>query len=251
MKYQNSDSAHLFAFYIPSIYAKIKTSKTLTIEDSILFHRVVRVLRLQSRDSVILFDHDMHVFAEIDSVSNNKFLNFMIISQHQNKEFKPYLTLFLPMLKKEALEDALYAAVEIGVQEIRLFFSQKSQQMFRTDYEKRLHTIMIAAAEQSKNFKGTCIKNPISFDQVIKMIKSPSILADPKGQAMVPIIDELCKKKPQHIQLIIGPEGDLTQPEKEQLRVQAVQFCSLTPTILRAQQAAAILCGSIRSSVRY
>ena len=46
--------------------------------------------------------------------------------------------------------------------------------------------------------------------------------------------------------LLIGPEGDLALQEKE-LVAGKMQFCALTPTILRASQAAALSIGIVRS----
>ncbi len=47
---------------------------------------------------------------------------------------------------------------------------------------------------------------------------------------------------------MIGPEADLTATEKKQLKDLGVAFCALTPTILRACQAAA-LSGAIFRSI--
>ena len=45
----------------------------------------------------------------------------------------------------------------------------------------------------------------------------------------------------------VGPEGDLTQEEKDYLKQQGFVFCRLTPTVLRARQAVALGLGILRS----
>ena len=47
--------------------------------------------------------------------------------------------------------------------------------------------------------------------------------------------------------LFVGPEADLTDGEKEQLKKSGWSVIRLTPTVLRAQQAIVLAAGAIRS----
>ncbi|PKN03448.1 hypothetical protein CVU75_02160, partial [Candidatus Dependentiae bacterium HGW-Dependentiae-1] len=53
------------------------------------------------------------------------------------------------------------------------------------------------------------------------------------------------------ILLLVGPEGDLTEEEKGAISRAGVQFCKLTPTVLRAMQATAVGMGVVRSVIQY
>jgi len=46
---------------------------------------------------------------------------------------------------------------------------------------------------------------------------------------------------------MVGPEEDLTNQKKEQLKQAKFLFCALTPTVLRSSQAIALGSGIIRS----
>ncbi len=61
--------------------------------------------------------------------------------------------MLLPLLKKIALEEALYACVELGAHSVQLVITNKSQHTW-VDLKKwcACNEFMIAAAEQSKNF---------------------------------------------------------------------------------------------------
>jgi len=48
------------------------------------------------------------------------------------------------------------------------------------------------------------------------------------------------------IMLVVGPEGDLTVDEKKLLSSAHYTACSLTPTVLRSEEAATLAAGIIR-----
>ena len=114
----------------------------------------------------------------------------------------------------------------------------------------RLHTIMIAAAEQSKQYIIPTLHTPKPFsDCVTDFYRTApnSFFFDPQGKELFPVLESLRKHMPEVVSLMIGPEGDLTVLEKQILHENDIQFCRLTPTILRAQQAVVVSLGMFRS----
>ncbi len=75
------------------------------------------------------------------------------------------------------------------------------------------------------------------------------IYFDPTGESLSDIIARVKKISPTSIIVMVGPEGDLTDQEKEQLRQEKFLFCALTPTVLRSSQAIALGSGIIRSTL--
>lgn len=229
---------HEFAFYVPELK---KGQKTITVNDPELLKRIESVLRLQVGEEIVFFSREIHVFARLD-ILTKKQIQAIVLKEEKNKEYAPFLTVLLPILKREALEAALYACTELGVNEVYLVSTQKSLQKQKD--EKRYERIVIAAAEQSKNFSFPFVHSVQSLEEVLLMVeKEGRVFADPSGKSLSTIIE---KPKTSYV-LMVGPEGDLTDDEKKLLQKEGFYFCHLTPTVLRSQQALSVLIGSFRT----
>lgn len=231
----NKNDQHEFALY----YSELKQTKELTFLDHDLVSRIGSVLRLKSGESVILFNQHYHALFLLKEVSHKKVSG--TLGQLQiNTQYEPHITLLLPVLKREALENAVYGAVESGVSEIQLVLTQKVQRKWQPKDLERLNRIIIAAAEQSKCFAAASLYEPIQLEAALEKYQHQKLyFADPAGIEL--------QKVENDCSVLIGPEGDLTESEKEQLKKYNPQFFKLTPTILRAQLAAVVSVAIIRS----
>ena len=114
---------------------------------------------------------------------------------------------------------------------------------------------MIAAAEQSKQFSLPEIHAPRGLQEAVTQYAKHSIklVADPAGDSLYKILTTLKQhahaKSQTSIVMTLGPEGDFTADEKNLLNAAHYQSVRLTPTVLRSQQAGALLLGFIRSIV--
>ncbi len=279
----NNHDTHSFALYIPSLSNLVKSNphhKSLDITDADFLHRISSVLRLEAGEAVILFDQTMHCTATISEIIKKKLIRVTVHALIENTVCAPEITFLLPLLKRDALETALYALTEVGVNKIQLVLTSKSQKSWSQKDQERANKINIAAAEQSKNFAFPVIQPPIPLEQALACInpKSQRIFFDPTG---IPLKDFLgpsictcgatqdvylrlhmvsdCEaivsnhgrgERSVVFTLAIGPEGDLTSAEKQLMQKNGFIFCVLTPTILRASQAAALSAGIIRSMIR-
>ncbi len=232
---------HQFAFYIPDI-----RSGEFELTDKQLVHRIVHVLRVRVGDVCIFFNRNVHTIGTITVISKRSITvkSTVLVT---NSIWQPPITFFLPLLKRENLEQAVYGLTELGVTEIYLTRTEKSLTIISEKQFQRLEKIIIAAAEQSKNFAFPTLKMPIEFIEAIKQLPEHSIFFDPEGQSAESVLNVLKENKNQPIGLLIGPEGDLTKQERDLLRQRKVLFCSLTPTVLRSYQAAIVGVGIIRS----
>jgi 16S rRNA (uracil1498-N3)-methyltransferase len=251
-------SKHEFALYYdlstvqPSLKSMAgKTNNQLIITDSDIIHRITRVLRLQQGEQLVLFNRHHNILVELSSIEK-KDLVVHLLAVNTNKTFKPTITFFLPLLKREAFDSALYSLVEIGVNAIQLVTTEKTQRPLTPHELERAERTMISAAEQSKNFSLPTLEAPITLAQCVQKFQKDSglkIFFDPEGIPLIDQINIVREKKPETLSLMIGPEADLTLAEKEQLGQAGVAFCALTPTILRACQAAALSGAIFRSTL--
>lgn len=227
---------HLFAVHVAE----------LGVADSALFHRCKNVLRLKPGQQVLLFDDNHQALATIEAYSKKA----VAVSLEGKKSLaciKPEIHWLLPLLKREAFEQALYSLCEMGVTSIYPVRTSKASRQWGTEKDfARARTIMIAAAEQAKQFVIPTI-HPVGELlnwQKEESDRSTRLFFDPTGMPLKQMLESSLVGP---IYGSVGPEGDLTVEEKSYVKEQGFVFCALTPTVLRAQQAVALGLGVLRS----
>ncbi|MGE0009334.1 MAG: 16S rRNA (uracil(1498)-N(3))-methyltransferase [Candidatus Babeliales bacterium] len=243
----STSAKHEFAFYYKQL---IKDQKQIVLTDAALLQRINKVLRLNVGETFTLFD-GVFVIEVVITILDKKHCVVTVQNVEIVRQLLPEVNCIVPVLKRDALEEVLYAAIELGANSVQLMFTEKVHRAWAGTKEfERLHAIMIAACEQSKQFAMPRLHAPITFDEVIKQLSGDVIFFDADGKSAYEVISELKKKKnSKAITLIIGPEADLSINEKDVLRKKGVVFCKLTPTVLRAKQAFVVGLGMIRSMI--
>ena len=136
------------------------------------------------------------------------------------------------------------------MQNIKLAITRKVQRSWTSKEFDRLQRIIISAAELSKCFAYPILHEPGPFQDIMcadMQRDAIKIFFDPCGLPLLTCVTHVKNREVEEIVLIVGPEGDLTHEEKDQLKQNGVMFCSLTPTVLRAHQAVALSAGVFRS----
>ncbi|MCK5633202.1 RsmE family RNA methyltransferase [bacterium] len=250
MNKKNNLQQHEFAFYIPSLKDLVPTllkGSLLHFSDEHLFHRMVRVVRLEVGSTCILFDREVNLQFEITVLKGKKNIEGVIGNTIKNISFLPSVTFLLPILKKDQFEKAIYSLVELGATVIQPIFTEKSQRKWGTEKDiQRASSIMIKAAEQSKTFSFAQLLKVMTLKEYCSVAKNESdkIFFDPSGKHIKECVEQLSKES---LVLMVGPEGDITKDEKLLLKKSGFEFCALTPTIMRACQAVAVSVGLFRS----
>ncbi|HLW72566.1 MAG TPA: RsmE family RNA methyltransferase [Candidatus Babeliales bacterium] len=247
---------HEFALHVESLSLLIQEKDpgdSLIFSDEKLFHRMMTVLRLRIGDTCIFFDQKIYITAVLRAFVGKKEVHVEIQIVQLTTVLHPKITFLLPVLKRDDYESALYALAETGVNTIQLVFTHKTENQWSGSRDsERARRILIAAAEQSKNFAYPTLKTPVFLQEALKEYdesgdKTVKIFFDPMGSRFFDVAQTLYSKQPEHILLFVGPEGDLTIEEKKMVRTHNFIFCALTPTILRAVHAATLAAGSVRS----
>jgi 16S rRNA (uracil1498-N3)-methyltransferase len=238
---------HEFALYVADLSKRIKKDGTIMLDDADLYNRVTKILRLKPNTLLILFDQLIHARCTLEKIEHKNSLVFTIIIQESNRLFHPFITFGLPLLKKNETEQAVYHLVTTGVTHIQLLITTKVQHRWHEQELERLMRIMIAAAEQSKQFALPTIHVPIALDTFVETMPQnyKKIFFDPSGTSLNQIMQQ--PMTAEHLVLLVGPEGDLTIEEKKQVQQRGFDFCALTPTILRAPDAVLLGAGIFRS----
>jgi 16S rRNA (uracil1498-N3)-methyltransferase len=240
---------HEFALYSHDVVRSsvlLQAGDTLQLTDEQLLHRIKHVLRLHVDEVVVLFDQTHHIRLQLVEVHHKKSISAQLLQVMPNTILTPSITVLLPLLKKDALEQALYACVELGATQVQLITTHKVQRPESSEKElTRLQAIMIAAAEQSKNFAFPTLHAPITLAAALAALPAEThkICAAVQGQPILPVLQPIQKAS---LALLVGPEGDLTDSEYAFVEQQGFALCALTPTVLRAQQALVVLLGVVR-----
>lgn len=238
--------AHQFALWHGTLSSeKIVNGQQYKVIHKDLITRITSVLRLRVGETFILFDRACHVFLKISSLES-KCIVTIVSSIDSNAHYTPCITALLPVLKKDDLSTAVYDLTAVGVSVIQLILTDTVQRVWggQQEYE-RLERVMIAAAEQSKNFSVPILREPVPLVSEIMQYKT-LLWGDPFGtpfqlaMANLPVSLEQCA-------VLVGPESDFTFSEREALKRAGCIGCSLTPTILRAHLALTIMAASMRS----
>jgi len=247
---------HEFALFCSSLSELVDGphQQELYIDDTDLVHRINVVLRLSVGDVCILFDRYCNVQCIITKRIGKKQILCSISNYKKNEILHPPVTFFLPLLKRNDFESSLYSLSEIGITTIQLVISEKSRNSWKDVDRDRAERVIIAAAEQSKNFSyPLLLPDPVVLSDGFSRIfddSSTNIFFDPCGEPLSCTIQNILSDKSRPIVLLIGPEADMTYNEKKYIKNAGFIFCALTPTVLRATQAAAISAGIIRSLSR-
>lgn len=241
---------HIFALYYDNCSTVISNTATPfqhTITDDNVLHRIKHVLRLEIGDELILFDYMCHMRAVIVQSDKKKSV-VECLSKTVNNILKPTITVLLPVLKRDSLEASLYNLTQMGVTTVQLIITDKVQRKWQGAGEKeRLEKVVQSAAEQAKQFAGLRLLDPIPLKQSLELYCTHNarlMYMDPSGQSMLGVFEgEIADS----YVVMVGPEGDLTQQEKDAVQHAGFSFYRLTPTILKAVDAVSLVAGIIRS----
>jgi 16S rRNA (uracil1498-N3)-methyltransferase len=237
------DNKHEFALFIFDLVRQNNTQE-ITLIDTGIIQRIISVLRLTQGDSLMLFDQQVRVQGKLGKCTK-KSCTFLADTWTKNIQIKPDIIVLLPLLKRDAFESAIYSCTALGATTIQLVHTEKTRKWQGEKELDRLQRIVTAAAEQAKNFSFPIIKTPISIDSALERYKQVSnkLFAEPNGEMLLKALEQ-CNSKKEFL-LLVGPEGDLTTAEKELITTKFV-FCRLTQTILKSEQALALLLGTVR-----
>lgn len=252
-----NSNTHIFAFYTEFVNYIVKNRLRFDIQeitDNFLVHRITSVLRLEKDNIIIIFNSEYNIRCKIVGIEFRKKVVVELSDIEPNILLKPKIAALLPVLKKDALESAIYFLAQIGAENIQLLITEKTHKFGNIDYS-RLKKIMIASCEQSKQF---IIPNlfevlPLELYLLSKVInnieKSINIFFDKSGGKFLDIISAINSRSIDNIFVLVGPEGDLTEKEKVKLSQYNFNFCALTKSILRTQDAVYVGFGALRALI--
>lgn len=194
-------------------------------------HYVTKVMRLKVGDNISLFNTSGEWEAKILNISKN-IVEFKIIKQLRSRKNEKELWLAFSPIKSNYFNFMIQKATELGVTKFIPIIFDRS--VVRKINKERLKKIIIEAAEQSNRIDIPLIENTQNLKSFLNN-KMNLIFADLNSNNKKIDLKKL-KKNP--ICLIIGPEGDFSEKEREQiLFFDEVQPIKINENILRSETA--------------
>lgn len=241
-------SNHCFALFYKQLSKEIFFGdQQYVLTDFEIIHRISVILRMQIDDQCILFDKECNVLCSVLRITKKEIF-VSILRYEKNQIIMPFIRLYLPLLKRIHLEDAVSFAGQVGVSEIQLIRTEKSARTIVKD--ERLDRIMISACEQAKQYVIPRICEPIGLHEALDNLSLNRVFVCSQNGVLFSDFQKilLTEQKLQSIGLFIGPEQDFTQEEYRSFEKYNIPAVSLGALVLQASIATCVAIALLRAS---
>jgi 16S rRNA (uracil1498-N3)-methyltransferase len=195
-------------------------------------HYVSKVMRIKKSEVFSLFNSNGEWEAKILNISKN-IVEFNVTKQLRQKENSKELWLAFSPIKSNYFNFMIQKATELGVTKFLPIIFDRT--IVRKVNKERLEKVIIEATEQSNRINIPTIKEPQSLDSFLKNNKTDLIFTDLNTTNKKIDLNQLTSNP---TSVIIGPEGDFSEEEREQiLKYKGVQPIKINENILRSETA--------------
>lgn len=227
----------MFRFFIDE--SSIIEDNFIEIFDKEDCHHGKNVLRLQIGEKIELISDNNKYITEIAEIKNDSIVTKVINkTKLPNKEV--IIKLYQGMPKSDKFELIIQKSVELGVDEIVPFESERTIVKFKPkSYNKkqeRYEKIIKAAAMQSKRNSIPKIDFPIKLNEIELEDGELGILAYEESDLPIKEVFKNLKEYSK-ISIVIGPEGGFSKNEVNNLISKGFSSISLGERILRTETA--------------
>ena len=195
-------------------------------------HYVNKVMRIKVGEVFSLFNVSGEWEAKILTISKS-IVEVNITKQLRQKENTKELWLAFSPIKSNYFNFMIQKATELGVTKFLPIIFDRT--IVRKINKERLEKVIIEAAEQSNRINVPSIEDPQSLKSFLNNKKMDLIFTDLNSQNKKIDLDKLTINP---TCVIIGPEGDFSEDEREQiLAFKGVQPIKINENILRSETA--------------
>ena len=195
-------------------------------------HYLTKVMRIKRNDFFSLFNSHGEWEAKVLGISNG-IVQFKIIKQIRSKESSKEIWLAFSPIKSNYQNFMIQKATELGVTKFLPIIFNRT--IVRKINKERLEKIVIEASEQSNRLNVPLIEKAQNLKNFLKLNSMDLIFTDLNSDNKKIDKSKLTNKP---ICIIIGPEGDFSETEREEiLSFNDVQALKISENILRSETA--------------
>ena len=194
-------------------------------------HYVSKVMRLKEKEVFSLFNSSGEWEAKILNITKS-IVEFNVTKQLRQKENTKELWLAFSPIKSNYFNFMIQKATELGVTKFLPIIFERT--IVRKINKDRLEKVIIEAAEQSNRITVPSIEDPQKLKSFLN--NDMDLIFTDLNTANTKI--DLTKLTTKPTCVIIGPEGDFSEQEREEiLKFNGVQSVKINENILRSETA--------------
>jgi len=194
-------------------------------------HYVSKVMRLKEKEVFSLFNSSGEWEAKILNITKS-IVEFNVTKQLRHKENTKDLWLAFSPIKSNYFNFMIQKATELGVTKFLPIIFERT--IVRKINKERLEKVIIEAAEQSNRITVPSIEDPQKLKSFLN--NDMDLIFTDLNTANTKI--DLTKLTTKPTCVIIGPEGDFSEQEREEiLKFNGVQSVKINENILRSETA--------------
>jgi len=197
-------------------------------------HYLIKVMRIKIGESILLFNNKGEWSANIIQISKG-IVEFSVIKKFRQKENTKEIWLAFSPIKSNYFNFMIQKATELGVTKfIPIIFDRT---IVRKLNKERVEKIIIEATEQSNRINVPILEKPQKLTNFLSdNLKKIDLIFTDLNTSKKKI--EVKKDINKPLCAIIGPEGDFSENERNQiLKFEGVKPIKINENILRAETA--------------
>jgi len=215
----------------------------IEIKDKDLVHKIRNVLRLKKEDFLYVFDgQGKEYLYGIEAIAKKS----VSIKRDSLSKSSPVpdrrIILGFPLAKEDKIDFILQKATELGVDGFIPFACKRCLKVKVSDEKlERWKRIITEALRQSERLWMPSLKEVLDFQEITSVSYKVKLVASVKGEKVSSILDG----QEEEVFVLVGPEGDFSPSEYNQLEQSNFKFLKLSSHILRVETASIFSVGLI------
>ena len=195
-------------------------------------HYLSKVMRVNTGEKFSLFNQNGEWEAKIDKIIKG-IVEFSISKKIRSNANEKEIWLAFAPIKLNYLNLMIQKATELGVTKFIPILTERT--IVRKINEKRVNKIIIEASEQSNRLKVPQLEEIVKLDDFLKFNQKTNIIFGDLNTNN----NKLNIKSTEPLCILIGPEGDFTEKEREKiLKLKNIIPLKINENILRSETAA-------------
>lgn len=217
-------------------FSKEKIDNKLILNNDDLYH-IKKVMRMKDNDSIIVVHEKTAYLCCIENVKDN--IEIVIKEEYEKINYNSLeIVLIIPLLKEQKIDLILQKSTELGVTKIIPFLAERSIiKLKKEEYDKKIDRwtkIVKEASEQSHRIDIPLIEKPKNIEDLIDIEGLKIVCSTKEKEKNIRLLMKN-NKSCDRINIVIGPEGGLTDKEEEKLNKLGFESISLGTRIMRVE----------------
>ena len=217
-------------------FSEEKINTQLVLNEDDIYH-IKTVMRMKDNDEIIVVYKKIAYLCCLENVKENIKINIKKELEKVNYN-TPIVNLIIPILKEQKMDLILQKATELGISSITPIITNRSIIKLKpSDYDKKMtrwKKIVKEASEQSHRIDIPDILDIKEIKDLDKIDGNKYVCSTREKSKNIKLVMknvEICDR----INVVIGPEGGLTEKEEEMLNKQGFLSITLGNRILRVE----------------